>query len=94
MTDVLVPNRWVALGVVAVAATWATWRRRWGSPLLLVGAVTVALAAPHGLVSWHTDGMETARHLAVPALQLYPGALLMVLGVLSSEPDPHVASDA
>jgi len=94
VTDVLVPNRWVALAVVAVAATGATWRRRWGSPLLLVGAVTVALAAPHGLVSWHTDGMETARHLAVPALQLYLGALLMVLGVLSSEPDPHVASDA
>ena len=81
VSAVLVPDRWVALAVVAVVAAWATWRRRWGSPLLLVGAVTVALAAPHGLVSWHTDGMETARHLVVPALQLYLGALLMVVGV-------------
>jgi hypothetical protein len=94
VTDVLVPHRWVALAVVVAVAAWATRRRRWGSPLLLVGAGTVALALPHALVSWHTDGMETARHLAVPALQLYLGALLMVLGVLSSEPDPHVASDA
>jgi len=94
VTDVMVPNRWVSLAVVAVVATWATWRSRWGSPLLLVGAVTVALAAPLGLVSWHSDGMETARHLVVPAVQLHLGALLMVLGVLSSRRDPHVASDA
>lgn len=60
----------------------------------MVGAITVALAAPHGLVSWHSDGMETARHLAVPVLQLYLGALLMVLGVLTSQPEPDVASDA
>ncbi|HET6662627.1 MAG TPA: hypothetical protein VFG94_00135 [Acidimicrobiales bacterium] len=94
VTDVLVPNRWVALAVVAMVAAWATWRRRWRSPLLMVGAITVALAAPHGLVSWHSDGMETARHLAVPVLQLYLGALLMVLGVLTSQPEPDVASDA
>jgi hypothetical protein len=92
VTDVLIPNRWVALAIVAAVAAWATWRRRWRSPLLLVGAATVALAAPHGLVSWHSDGMETARHLAVPALQLYLGALLMVLGVLGARPGPAVAS--
>jgi hypothetical protein len=93
VTEVLVPNRWVALALVAVVAAWATWRRRWGSPLLLVGATTVALAAPHGLVSWHSDGMETARHLAVPALQLYLGALLMVLGVLGDRDSADVASE-
>jgi hypothetical protein len=82
VTDVLVPGRWVALAAVAVAAAWATRRRRWGSPLLIVGAATVALAVPHALVSWHSDGMETARHLMVPSLQLYLGALLMVLGAV------------
>ncbi len=92
VTEVLVPNRWVALAVVAGVAAWATWRRRWGSPLLIVGAITVALAAPHGLVSWHSDGMETARHLAVPALQLYVGALLMVLGILGDRDSAAVAS--
>lgn len=92
VTDVLVPHRWVALAVVVVVAAWATRRRRWRSPLLLVGAGTVALALPHALVSWHTDGMETARHLMMPALQLYLGALLMVLGVLGARPGPAVAS--
>jgi hypothetical protein len=82
----------VILAVAAVVAAWATRRRRWGSPLVLVGAATVALALPHGLVSWHSDGMETARHLMVPALQLYLGALLMVLGVLGARSGPDVAS--
>jgi hypothetical protein len=93
VTDVLVPSRWVALAVVAATAAWATWRRRWGSPLLLVGAGTVALALPHALVSWHSDGMETARHLMMPALQLYLGAMLMVLGVFGGRPGPALASD-
>lgn len=93
VTDVLVPHRWVALAAVVVVAAWATRRRRWRSPLLLVGAGTVALALPHALVSWHTDGMETARHLMMPALQLYVGALLMVLGVVGARPGPAVASD-
>jgi hypothetical protein len=93
VTDVLVPNRWVALAIVAAVAVWATRRRRWGSPLVLVGAATVALAAPHGLVSWHSDGMETARHLAIPALQLHLGALLMVLGAFGPRSARDVASD-
>jgi hypothetical protein len=92
VTDVLVPDRWVALAVVVAVAAWATRRRRWGSPLVLVGAGTVALSLPHALVSWHSDGMETARHLVVPALQLYLGALLMVLGVLGGRSGPDVAS--
>jgi hypothetical protein len=92
VTDVLVPHRWAALTVVVAVAAWATRRRRWRSPLLLVGAGTVALALPHALISWHTDGMETARHLMMPALQLYLGALLMVLGVLGARPGPAVAS--
>ncbi|HET6833920.1 MAG TPA: hypothetical protein VFH30_08620 [Acidimicrobiales bacterium] len=93
VTDVLTPSRWAVLAVVAAVAAWATWRRRWGSPLLLVGAGTVALAAPHGLVSWHSDGMETARHLMVPALQLYLGALLMVLGAFGQRSARDVASE-
>jgi hypothetical protein len=62
---------------VAVAALVATRRGRWRSPLVFVGAATVVLAVPHALVSWHSDGMDTARHLMVPALQLYLGTLLM-----------------
>ena len=93
VTDVLIPHRWVVLGVGAVAALVATRRRRWRSPLVLVGAATVALAAPHALVSWHSDGMETARHLMVPALQLYLGTLLMVLGLVGGRAGSDVPSD-
>lgn len=78
--DVLALPTSVALVAAFVAGGWALGRRRW-SPALAVGAVTVALAVPHGVVAWHSDGMETARHLVVPALQLHLGALLMVLGL-------------
>jgi hypothetical protein len=42
---------------------------------VLAGVAAVALAVPHALVSWHSDGTETARHLVVPVLQLHLGAL-------------------
>jgi hypothetical protein len=93
VTDVLAPGPLVTLGVATAVAVWATLRRRWSSPLLLVGAVTVVLAAPHGLVSWHSDGMETARHLVVPVLQLQLGTLLMVIGALGRQAVPDVASE-
>jgi hypothetical protein len=92
VTDVLIPHRWVVLGVVAVAALVATRRGRWRSPLVFVGAATVVLAAPHALVSWHSDGMETARHLMVPALQLYLGTLLTVLGLVGGRAGSDIAS--
>ena len=97
VSRLLVPSRAVALLVVGAVAVWATYRRQWASPVLLIGAVTVALAAPHGLVSWHSDGMETARHLVIPVLQLHLGALLMVtgtVGVLGRSPTTEVASEA
>ena len=47
----------------------------------------------HGFGREARDGMETARHLVVPALQLYLGALLMVLGVLGARSGPDVASE-
>jgi len=90
VTDVLVPSRVVAIVVAAALGGWAVRRGRWRSPLVLAGAAAVALAVPHTVVSWHSDGMETARHLVVPVLQLYLGALLVVTGVLvgsDTQPD-------
>ena len=72
----------VVLLVAALVGGWAIGRGRW-APALAAGAALGALAVPHGLVAWHSDGMETARHLMVPALQLHLGVLLLVLGVLS-----------
>ena len=43
---------------------------------------------PHGVVAWHSDGMETARHLVVPALQFHLGVLLLLVGLLPPAVDP------
>src|SRR4029453_13105605 len=52
------------------------------TPALVPGMVTAALALPHGLLAWHLDGMETARHLVVPVLQFHLGVLLVGIGLL------------
>jgi hypothetical protein len=49
----------------------------------MAGAIVAALAAPHGLVSWHGEGMDTARHLIVAVLQLQLGAVLMAIGAVA-----------
>ena len=69
------------LVVAALAVGWAIGRRR-VTPPLVTGAVAVALAVPHGAVAWHSDGMETARHLMIPALQLHLGVVLLLVGML------------
>jgi hypothetical protein len=81
----------VVLVIAEIVGGWAFGRRRW-SPALVVGVVTAGLAVPHGLVAWHSDGMETARHLVVPAVQLHVGVLLMVLGTLRAEVDAPMSA--
>jgi hypothetical protein len=73
----------VVLLVGALAGGWAIGRGR-RTPPLVAGAAAAALAVPHGLVAWHSDGMETARHLVVPAAQLHLGVLLMMIGALET----------
>jgi hypothetical protein len=77
----------VVLMIASVVGGWAFGRRRW-SPALVAGLVTAGLAVPHGLFAWHSDGMETVRHLVVPALQLHLGVLLMVVGTLRGVTSP------
>jgi nitrate reductase gamma subunit len=82
LVDALLAHRTSAVLLVAApVGGWAIGRRR-ATPALVAGAVTAALALPHGAVAWHSDGMETARHLVVPAIQFHLGVLLMVLGLL------------
>jgi hypothetical protein len=80
----------VVLLVAALLVGWACGRRRL-TPLLVAGGVTALLSVPHGLAAWHSDGMETARHLVIPALQLHLGVLLMALGTAWGAPQRHVA---
>jgi hypothetical protein len=79
---VLAPPTAVVLMAAALPVGWAIGRRRW-IPLIVAGGITAALAVPHGLLAWHSDGMETARHLVVPALQLHLGVLLMLIGAVA-----------
>lgn len=81
----LAPSTPVVLAVGALLLGWGLGLRRW-TPALVTGAAGVALAAVHGLVAWHGDGMETARHLVVPALQLRVGVLLLAVGLLPAPP--------
>jgi hypothetical protein len=82
LVDLLAPPTILVLMVAAVALGWAYGRRRL-TPLLVAGSVIALLAVPHGLAAWHSDGMETARHLVVPAAQLRLGVALMVAGMLA-----------
>ena len=88
------PTTEVLLAAV-LALAWAIGRRSW-SPALAVGATAAALSVPHGLLAWHSDGMETARHLVVPSLQLHLGVLLLIIGAatapLRSSPSPGAAA--
>ncbi len=82
LVDGMLAHRTAMVMLVAgLVGGWAIGRRR-STPALVTGAVTALLAAPHGAVAWHSDGMETARHLVVPALQFRLGVLLMVVGLL------------
>jgi hypothetical protein len=82
LVDRLLAHRTWVIGAVALLAVGYAIGRRRVTPALVTGAVTAALAVPHGLLAWHLDGMETARHLVVPALQFHLGVLLVVIGLL------------
>ena len=74
----------VTVTVAAAAAVLAWWRRVLGHATFVTGAVLVATSLPHALVVWHSDGMESARHLLVPGMQLRVGTLLLVVaGVMA-----------
>lgn len=82
----------LAAGALVLATSTG---RRWRSPALVAGLATALLALPHGAVAWHGDGMEAARHLVVPAVQLHLGVLLLVVGRLApARPRPGPAPGA
>ena len=46
------------------------------------------LALPHGAVAWHSDGMETARHLVIPASSSTSGCCSCSSGCCGPAPRP------
>ena len=100
LVGLLDQRSWVVVLAGAMIAGYALGMWRF-TPAFVAGAVTAALALPHGLVAWHSDGMETARHLVIPALQLHLGVLVMAIGLLPTgapapppEPEPGDAVQA
>jgi hypothetical protein len=102
VTGLFMLPRTIAIAVAAAAVAWTVTLGRWRSRLFLVGLGALVLAAPHALVSWHSDGMETARHLLVPVIQFNLGVLLLVLAAVlqpwssiwSAEPAAEGVDDA
>src|SRR5262245_6417183 len=82
LVDRLLAHRTGVVGAVGLLAVGYAIGRRRITPALVTGAVTASLAVPHGLLAWHLDGMETARHLVVPMLQFHLGVLLVVIGLM------------
>ncbi|MEZ5137844.1 MAG: hypothetical protein R2711_03445 [Acidimicrobiales bacterium] len=77
--------RWSAtVRTDVVVAIWATGLlvtlllRRERRPIVAVGAFLGASALPHALVVWHLDGMESARHLLIPGIQLRVATVLVL----------------
>jgi len=86
--------RWFAtVDTDVVVAVWATalllvlLARDERRPLVAVGAFLGASSLPHALAVWHLDGMESARHLLIPGIQLRIGTVL----VLAAAADTVVA---
>jgi hypothetical protein len=87
LVDLLLARRTAeVLALSGLAIGWMIGRQRL-TPAFVAGAVLAVLALPHGAVAWHSDGMETARHLAVPGLQFHLGVLLMLVGILPAARD-------
>lgn len=93
VSGILVPAQPFALLVGLAASAWVIRHGRWREPLFLVGAAAVLLAAPHALVSWHSDGMEAVRHLTIPMIQFHLGVVLLVLAAIAGVSD-HVSTEA
>lgn len=67
----------------------ASWRRALRSPTVVAGSILIATSIPHALAAWHSDGMESARHLLIPAMQVRIGALLVLVGAALARPRGH-----
>ena len=80
------PSALIAFTAALPALVFASWRRVLRSPCTVAGAVLLATAIPHAAVAWHSDGMESARHLLIPSTQFRVGALLVFLGAFLARP--------
>lgn len=78
MEEIFLPSRPLAIVLAGLVIVLGLRRGLGRSPLFAVGAGTVLLALPHATLSWHSDGMEAARHLIVPVIQLHVGTLLLL----------------
>ena len=69
------------VGLLTVAAL--IWFDRLRSPFGSAALALLVTAGPHGLAAWHSDGMETARHLVVPGMQVRLAVVLLAVGLLA-----------
>ena len=74
------------VAVSAVLLAWELRRRRAVAPLVVAGGFCVVAAGPLAFAAWHSDGMESARHLFLAAVLVRVGALLAVAAAIEGLP--------
>lgn len=103
--DVPVVRWFSAIATPVVVAVWLTalfallMLRRERRPIVAVGTLLGATALPHALAVWHLDGMESARHLLIPGVQLRISTILLLaavadalVGIRGTAPSPPARS--
>lgn len=82
-TSLLWPSTTAALVGLAGIAYLARKRDLLGPPLVLAGLLVVGAAA-YALVAWHSDAMESARHVFISGAMTRLGLILAVVGVVDA----------
>ena len=93
-TTLLTPPVAITVLLAAAAGILVLRRRTERSPLSVVGLVLVVTSLPHAAAAWHSDGMESARHLLLPGTQLRVGTVLLLAGALLAPAAPVAAPAA
>ena len=78
----------VMMGALALALATVAWVT-WGRPrhrLLTVAALLAVTGFFYGLVAWHSDGLEAARHVFVGGMMMRLAVLFAVAGAVALAP--------
>lgn len=93
MQDIFVPNRFVVVGLAALAGAFAFVRRLYRRPDWRYLATLALVGLGSMLISWHGDGQEVTRHMVEGDVLVRLAVLLLLLvGVLGMVSAPRQLS--
>ncbi|HXX90732.1 MAG TPA: hypothetical protein VEI83_10985 [Acidimicrobiales bacterium] len=87
--DVLIPNRFVVIGLALAALVLGVWRGIYKRPEWKFFAILVAAGLVSMLLSWHGDGEEVTRHMVEgDVLVRFAVLVLFMFGCIGSAESP------